>query len=67
MQKHIFVPVADTQKFAETAEKVLGKRDLGELERISREYARRFNWEKVASDDLRTIRTLVHRHTRLKG
>lgn len=62
-----FVPIGDTQRFAETMEKVLEKRDLGELERISREYAKRFNWEKVASDDLQTIRTLVHRHARLKG
>jgi glycosyltransferase involved in cell wall biosynthesis len=57
------IPIGDTQKFAETTEKILEREDLGELEKISREYVGRFNWEKVAMEDLQIIRTLVHQHT----
>jgi len=54
------VPIGDTRKFAETAENILERKDLDELEKASKEYARRFKWEKVALDDLQIVRSTVN-------
>jgi glycosyltransferase involved in cell wall biosynthesis len=54
------IPIGDTRKFAETTENILERKNLDELEKASKEYARRFKWEKVALDDLQIVRSTVN-------
>jgi glycosyltransferase involved in cell wall biosynthesis len=51
--------VGDVERFAQTVEKIFEENGLAELERISKEFAQRFNWEEVALKDLNTIKDLV--------
>jgi glycosyltransferase involved in cell wall biosynthesis len=55
-----FTPVGDAERFAQTIVKIFEENGLAELEAVSKEFARRFNWEEVALNDLDTIETLVH-------
>jgi hypothetical protein len=43
-------------------EKILQHGDFDELEKTSKEYVKRFAWERVALEDMRIIRNLAHRH-----
>jgi glycosyltransferase involved in cell wall biosynthesis len=56
------VPIGDTETFAETVEKILQHGDFDELEKTSKEYVKRFAWERVALEDMRIIRNLAHQH-----
>jgi glycosyltransferase involved in cell wall biosynthesis len=59
-----FVPVGDIARFAQTVEKILGQGNFAELEKISKEFVKRFRWDKVALEDLKVIETLVRqRHS----
>ena len=58
-QSVFFVPIGDTETFAETVEKILQDGDFDELETTSKEYVKRFAWESVALEDMRIIRNLV--------
>jgi glycosyltransferase involved in cell wall biosynthesis len=55
-----FTPVGDVERFAQTIVKIFEENGLAGLEAVSKEFARRFNWEEVALKDLDTIETLVH-------
>lgn len=55
-----FTRVGDVERFAQIVEKISEENGLAELERISKEFAQRFNWEEVALKDLNTIEDLVH-------
>jgi glycosyltransferase involved in cell wall biosynthesis len=62
--KSVFlVPIGDAKTFAETARKILKNANFDQFEKISKEYAKRFSWEKVASKDLEIIRALIQQHT----
>lgn len=64
--KSVFlVPVGDVDKFASAIVHVL-KMDLGELERISKDYVKDFSWNRVASRDLEIIESLSA-HVTQKG
>jgi len=54
-----FVPVGETEPFAETVKKILQDGNLDELETISKEYVKRFAWKKVALKDMQVIKRLV--------
>jgi glycosyltransferase involved in cell wall biosynthesis len=55
-----FVPVGNTRRFAETVEKILEEGRLAEYETVSKKYAERFSWKKVAAKDLEVIRKMIH-------
>ncbi|HUW47294.1 MAG TPA: glycosyltransferase, partial [Patescibacteria group bacterium] len=55
-----FTRVGDVERFAKTVVKIFEENGLAELEAVSKEFARRFNWEEVALKDLNTIEDLVH-------
>jgi len=55
-----FTRVGDVARFAQTVEKIFEESGLAKLEAVSKEFARRFNWEEVALKDLDTIEDLVH-------
>lgn len=58
-QSVFFVPIGDTEMFADTVEKILQDGDFDELETTSKEYAKRFPWKRVALKDMRIIRNLA--------
>lgn len=58
-----FVPVGDVDRLAETFWRVLGQ-DRNRLEEISKSYAKRFEWNKVAMDDLQVIGRVVNENAK---
>jgi len=51
------IRVGDLETFAEKVLEILDSESLGELAKFSRDYSRRFSWEKVALRDLEILRS----------